>query len=190
MTQSAGCMHLSVGAGLLANAVVLLWGWRLDVDRSHAPRGNAVLDAPRHLDAADLGLGEMTRSAGCMQPVGAGLLANAVVLLWDGGWMSIVHTLRVVTPRWTLRVPRTRRIYTEGNDAERRGMHAHAERGNDQHRADAGQGAGLLANACIHRHLHSRTIAFASKPAPTGIAVIRDNRCRRRRRCRCRCRCR
>jgi hypothetical protein len=37
MTRSAGCMHLSVGAGLLANAVVLLWACLLDVDRSHPP---------------------------------------------------------------------------------------------------------------------------------------------------------
>jgi hypothetical protein len=43
---------------LLANAVVLLWGWRLEVNRSHPPRGNAVLDAPRHLDDADAGLGK------------------------------------------------------------------------------------------------------------------------------------
>jgi hypothetical protein len=50
-------MHLSVGAGLLANAVVLLWGRWLDVDRSHPPCGNAVLDASRHLDDADAGLG-------------------------------------------------------------------------------------------------------------------------------------
>jgi hypothetical protein len=80
MTRSAGCMHLSVGAGLLANAVVLLWACLLDADRSHASRSNAALDAPRHLDDADAGL---------------------------------------------------------GNDAERRGMHAHAERGNAQYRADA-----------------------------------------------------
>jgi hypothetical protein len=72
---------------LLANAVVLLCGWRLNVDHSHASRGNAMLDAPRHLDDADAGLGV--------------------------DW---------------------------------------------------------LANACIHRHLHSRTTAFASKPAPTEIA--------------------
>jgi hypothetical protein len=74
-----------VGAGLLANAVVLLWACLLYVDRSYPPRGNPVLDASRHLDDADAGL---------------------------------------------------------GNDAERRGMHAHAERGNAergnaQYRADA-----------------------------------------------------
>jgi hypothetical protein len=86
-------MHLSVGAGLLANAVVLLWGWRLDVDRSPAPRGNAVLDASRHLDDADAVLG-----------------------------------------------------------------------------------ADWLANACIHRHLHSRTTAFASKPAPTDRVKASDPR--------------
>jgi len=51
-------MHLSVGAGLLANAVVLLWACLLDVDRSYPPRGNAALDAPRHLDDADAGLGK------------------------------------------------------------------------------------------------------------------------------------
>ena len=58
VTQSAACMHLSVGAGLLANAVVLLWACLLDVDRSYPPRGNAALDAPRHLDDADAGLGK------------------------------------------------------------------------------------------------------------------------------------
>ena len=56
MTQNAGCMHLSVGAGLLANAVVLLWACLLDVDRSYPPRGTAMLDASRHLDDADAGL--------------------------------------------------------------------------------------------------------------------------------------
>ena len=93
MTQNAGCMHLSVGAGLLANAVVLLWRWRLDVDRSYPPCGTAVLDASRHLDDADAGL-----------------------------------------------------------------------------RAD------WLANACIRRHLHSRTTAFASKPAPTDRVKASDPR--------------
>jgi hypothetical protein len=58
MTRSAGCMHLSAGAGLLANPVVLLWACLLDVDPSHAPRGTAALDAPRHLDDADAGLGK------------------------------------------------------------------------------------------------------------------------------------
>ena len=86
-------MHLSVGAGLLANAVVLLWRWRLDVDRSYPPCGTAVLDAPRHLDDADAGLG-----------------------------------------------------------------------------------ADWLANACIHRHLHIRTAAFASKPAPTDRVKASDPR--------------
>ena len=58
VTQSAGCMHLSVGAGLLANAVILLWACLLDVDPSYPPCGTAVLDAPRHLDDADAGLGK------------------------------------------------------------------------------------------------------------------------------------
>ena len=57
MTRNAGCMHLTVGAGLLANAVVLLWACLLDVDRSYPPRGNAALNAPRHLNDADAGLG-------------------------------------------------------------------------------------------------------------------------------------
>jgi hypothetical protein len=78
---------------LLANAVVLLWGRWLDVDRSHPPCGNAVLDASRHLDDADAGLG-----------------------------------------------------------------------------------ADWLANACIHRHLHNRTTAFASKPAPTDRVKASDPR--------------
>ena len=58
MTRNAGCMHLSVGAGLLANAVILLWACLLDVDRSYPPCGTAVLDASRHLDDADAGLGK------------------------------------------------------------------------------------------------------------------------------------
>ncbi|PKH78519.1 hypothetical protein CXF97_20235 [Pseudomonas sp. Choline-02u-1] len=45
----------------------------------------------------------------------------------------IVPTLCVVTPPWTLRVC--------GWDAERPGLHSHAERGNDQR-------ASLLANIC------------------------------------------
>jgi hypothetical protein len=51
--------------------------------------------------------------------------------------MTIVPTLRVVTQRWTLRVTWTTRMQALGNDAQRRGMHAHAERGHDQYRADA-----------------------------------------------------
>jgi hypothetical protein len=78
---------------LLANAVVLLWACLLDVDRSYPPCGTAVLDAPRHLDDADAGLG-----------------------------------------------------------------------------------ADWLANACIHRHLHIRTAAFASKPAPTDRVKASDPR--------------
>ncbi|KII36247.1 hypothetical protein RY26_09135 [Pseudomonas fluorescens] len=44
------------------------------------------------------------------------------------GWKQdlIVPTLCVVTPPWTLRVR------FDGGDAERDGMHSHAERGNDQ----------------------------------------------------------
>ncbi|AXJ08019.1 hypothetical protein CFN16_01430 [Pseudomonas fluorescens] len=38
---------------------------------------------------------------------------------------AIVPTLRVGMPQWTLRVPAAR-------DAERPGLHSHAEHGNDQ----------------------------------------------------------
>jgi len=38
----------------------------------------------------------------------------------------------VVTPPRTLRVPQTTRIQALEDDAERHGMHSHAERGNDQ----------------------------------------------------------
>ena len=69
MTQNAGCMHLSVGAGLLANAVVLLWRWRLDVDRSYPPCGTAVLDAPRQLDDADAGLGADWLANACIHAI-------------------------------------------------------------------------------------------------------------------------
>ncbi len=54
----------------------------------------------------------------------------------------IVPTLRVVTLPRTLRVPHPTRIKAWGGDAERHGMHAHAERGNDQ--ADPTYARGLL----------------------------------------------
>ena len=53
----------------------------------------------------------------CSKPVGASLLAMTVCL--------IVPTLCVGMPQWTLRV-------RFGRDAERPGLHSHAERGNDQ----------------------------------------------------------
>ncbi|TVT82478.1 hypothetical protein FPT12_16680 [Pseudomonas sp. H3(2019)] len=43
--------------------------------------------------------------------------------------LSIVPTLCVGMPLWTLRV-------RFGCDAERHGMHSHAERGNDQRRSN------------------------------------------------------
>ncbi|AUG97655.1 hypothetical protein AWU82_29920 [Pseudomonas glycinae] len=45
----------------------------------------------------------------------------------------IVPTLRVGMPQWTLRVPAAR-------DAERPGLHSHAERGNDQWEVVSGSG--------------------------------------------------
>jgi hypothetical protein len=46
----------------------------------------------------------------------------------------IVPTLRVVTQLWTLRVQKTSRCQAWRGDAERHGMHAHAEGGNDSFR--------------------------------------------------------
>ena len=45
--------------------------------------------------------------------------------------LSIVPTLRVVTPSRTLCVQQTTRVQPRVNDAERHGMHHHAERGDD-----------------------------------------------------------
>ncbi|TEA59126.1 hypothetical protein EIY71_24750 [Pseudomonas sp. CH235] len=45
----------------------------------------------------------------------------------------IVPTLRVGMPQWTLRVPAAR-------DAERPGLHSHAERGNDRWGRISGSG--------------------------------------------------
>ncbi|PYB91244.1 hypothetical protein DMX03_05175 [Pseudomonas koreensis] len=71
--------------------------------------------------------------------------------------MLIVPTLRVGMPLGTLRVPAvTRSIVEHGCDAERHGLHSHAERGNDQVVA-----AGLLAKASDQTQQESASATFA-----------------------------
>ncbi|AUO48972.1 hypothetical protein C1C98_27760 [Pseudomonas ogarae] len=81
----------------------------------HAPRGNAARDAPRSAS------GRVTQSVtGCITTQSVGTIRSQGLV-----YRSFL-TLRVGMPPGTLRVPLLK------GDAERHGLHAHAERGNDR----------------------------------------------------------
>ncbi len=93
----------------------------------HAPRGNAARDAPRSAS------GRVTQSVtGCITTQSVGTIMSQGLV-----YRSFL-TLRVGMPPGTLRVPLLK------GDAERHGMHYHAERGNDQ---VAGAGISIVPHA-------------------------------------------
>ena len=130
------------------------------IDRSHAPRGNAAMDAPRPLWA-------MTQSViRCIPTQSVGTISAPAM---RSSYRSF--------PRSAWECSHGRSASALGRDAERHQMHSHAERGNDQC-ACVGAINRVKPGSCSPPRTHRWIARRTPGCVPVRLSSAPDGRCR------------